>query len=174
MLLVPVAFAEVTQFSVSPSSIPTNGTVTISICTTTHTIVQQVLVTTPDGLVWKLEGGDIALSPSYICPTTVNIIFGDNTPNWCVASLTPLARGAIAGNCLSPQPSATQTGVLGDYAAQVIYKSGQHGTEQFHVFQSFLVLPEYPLGALAAVVVPGVALLGYSKYRKKNQVQDTK
>ncbi|MGD0477847.1 MAG: hypothetical protein ABSB29_06750 [Nitrososphaerales archaeon] len=165
MLLAPAAFAAVTQFSVSPTNVPTNGTVTISICTTTKTIVQQVLVTTPDGLVWKYVHPDIALYPSYVCPTTVDITFGGNTANWCLVSPPPANQDA--GKCLSPQPSATETGVSGVYTAQVIYKSGQHGTEEFHVFVPFTV-PEFglPGAAVAALGFLTVASLAKYKFRR--------
>jgi len=165
MLSVPAVFATVTPLSVSPSSIPTDGTVTISLCTTATWVVQQVHVTTPDGIVWKHVGPDVQLSPNYICPTTFNLVFGDNSPDWCVASLTPILGNA--GPCLDPQPSASQTGVSGAYTVQVIWKSTPRSTEQFHVFDHFEV-PEFGLPGVvtAAMGLVTVALLTRYKLRR--------
>lgn len=166
MLLAPAVFATVTTFSVSPSTIPTNGTVTISVCTSTKTVVQQIQVTTPNGVVWRYMGGDIPLYPNYVCPTMLNVVFGGATPNWCVGSLTPVAPD-VNVKCLSPQPTGlNQTGVSGTYSAELIWKSTTRpNSEQFSVYQPFSV-PEFGLPvAITAMGFVAVAFLAKYKLR---------
>ena len=140
LFLIPVAYGLVT-LSVTPSAVPTNGIVTISLCTTATDRLQMLLVVTPSGTVWKWTGGDVTLPT---CPTTFNTNFGDSSLGWIKISGT----------------GTTQTGESGSYQVQADYKHRQHGSEEFTVEIPFGV-PEFgaPVTVLAALAFAAVMIL---------------
>ena len=171
LLLVPSAFATVTT-SISPAIVPTDGTVAISTCATGNEILQEILVTTPTGVVWALHPQtDVKLKASgFLCPTTYDKVFGNNSPGWCAISLVPVVIPPPTSplplwwrtTCLSGQ---TQTGDQGTYTVTWIWKSGPHGVEQFNVSKNFQVVPEFGVPAVLLTAL-GFAVLTKYKVRR--------